>query len=48
MEYDQRVIVRCLCKERVSPEDIQARVEAQLGDTTYSEWRFRRWYLYVR
>jgi DNA-binding transcriptional ArsR family regulator len=51
MEYDQRVIIRLLCKERVPPEDIHARLEAQFGDATskeYSEWRVRRWCHYVR
>jgi hypothetical protein len=36
MEYDERVIIRFLCKERVSPEDIQTHLEAQFGDATYS------------
>jgi hypothetical protein len=47
-EYDQRVIIRFLCKERVSPEDIHVRLEAQFGDATYSGRSIRRWYQYVR
>jgi hypothetical protein len=48
MERDQRIIVRFLCKERVSPEDIHARLEAQFGDATYSERSVGRWCQYVR
>jgi hypothetical protein len=48
MEYDQRVIIRFLYKERVSPENIHARLEAQFGDTTYSDRSLRRRYQYVR
>jgi hypothetical protein len=46
MESDERVIIRFLCKERVSPEDIHAPLGAQFGDATYSEyneWSVRRW-----
>jgi hypothetical protein len=48
MEDDQSVIARFLCKERVSPEDIHVRLEAQFGDITYSERSARRWCQYVR
>jgi DNA-binding transcriptional ArsR family regulator len=51
MEYDQKVIVQFLCKERVSPEDIHARLEAEFGDATYTEYSersVRRWCQYVR
>jgi hypothetical protein len=48
MEYDQRVIIRFLCKERVSPEEIHPHLEAQLEDATYSERSIRRWRQYVR
>jgi hypothetical protein len=48
MESDQRVIIRFLCKERVSPEDIHARLETQFGDVTDSEWSVQRGYQYVR
>jgi hypothetical protein len=51
MEYNQRVIIRFLCEERVSTEDIRARLEAQLGEATYSEyneWSVRWWCQYVR
>jgi hypothetical protein len=47
-EYDQKVIIRFLCKERVSPQDIHARLEAQFGDATYSERSVRLWSQYVR
>jgi hypothetical protein len=45
MEYDQRVIIRFLCKERVALEDIHTRLEAQFEDITYSEYSERsiRW-----
>jgi hypothetical protein len=42
MKYDQRVIIRLLCKERVSPEDIHARLEARFGSAIYSERSLRR------
>jgi hypothetical protein len=42
MEYDQRVIILFLCKERVSPEEIHTRLEAQFGGITYSERRVRQ------
>jgi hypothetical protein len=42
MESNQKVIIRFLCKERVSPEDIHACLEAQFGDATYSERSVRR------
>jgi hypothetical protein len=51
MEYDQRVIIRVPSKECVSPEDIHARLEAQLEDTSdseYSERSVRRWCQYAR
>jgi hypothetical protein len=48
MEYDQSVIIRFLCKEGASPEDIHARLEAQLGDATDSERSVRQWCQYVR
>jgi hypothetical protein len=51
MESDQRVIIRFLCKEHVSPEDIHAHLEAQFGDAIYnkySERGVRRWCQYVR
>jgi hypothetical protein len=38
MEYDQRVVIGFLCKERVPAEDIHARLEAQFGDATSSEY----------
>jgi hypothetical protein len=47
MEYDQRIIVWFLCKERVSSEDIHARLEAQFGSAIYSERSLRRWCQYV-
>jgi hypothetical protein len=43
MEDDQRVIIRFLCKERVSPEDIHAPLEAQFRDATDSERSVWRW-----
>jgi hypothetical protein len=46
MEYDQRVITRFLCKERVSPEEIHVRLAVQFGDATYSERGVRRWCQY--
>jgi hypothetical protein len=45
-----KVIIRFLCKERISPEDIPARLEAQFRDATYSEYSersVRRWCQYV-
>jgi hypothetical protein len=48
MEYDQRATIRFLCKERVSPEDIHAHLEAQFGDDTDSEQSIQRWCQYVR
>jgi hypothetical protein len=48
MEYDQMVIIRFLCKGRVSPQDVHARLEAQFGYATYSEWSVGRWCQYVR
>jgi hypothetical protein len=51
MEHGQSVIIRFLCQKRVSPEDIQARLKAQFGNTTYSECserRVRLWCHYVR
>jgi hypothetical protein len=48
MEYDQRVIIRFLCKEHVSPQDVHVRLEAQLRDATYSEWSVGQWCQYVR
>jgi hypothetical protein len=48
MEYDQRVIIWFLCKERVSPEDIHARLEAQFRDVIYSERSARRWCEYIQ
>jgi hypothetical protein len=50
MEYDQRVLIRFLCKERVSTEDTHTVLEVQFGDAThseYSEWSVRQWCLYV-
>jgi hypothetical protein len=32
MEYEQGVIIWFLCKERISPEDIQVRLEVEFGD----------------
>jgi hypothetical protein len=48
MEYNHRVIIRFLCKERVSPEDMYPHLEARFGDATYSERSVRRWFQYVR
>jgi DNA-binding MarR family transcriptional regulator len=48
MESDQRVIVQFLCKERVSPEDNDAHLEAQFGDATCGEWNIRPRCQYVR
>jgi hypothetical protein len=48
MEYDERIIVLFLCKEGISPEDIDARLEEQFGDAPYSERSVRRWCQYVR
>jgi hypothetical protein len=48
MGYDQRVIVRFLCKERVSPEDIHVCLEAQLGGAVHSDRSIGRWCQYVR
>jgi hypothetical protein len=48
MENDQSVIIRFLCKERVSPEDFHTRLEAQFRDAIYSKRSVRRWYQYVR
>jgi hypothetical protein len=36
MNYEQRVIVRFLCKEGVLPAEIHTRVEAQFGEDAYS------------
>jgi Mn-dependent DtxR family transcriptional regulator len=48
MESDQRVIIRFLCKERVSPEDILTRLEAQFGDPTSCPRSARGWCQYAR
>jgi hypothetical protein len=48
IEYDERVIIRFLCKEGVSPEDIHARPELQFRDATYSERSVRQQCQYVR
>jgi hypothetical protein len=48
MEYDHMVMIRFLCKEHISPEDIHARLEAQLGDATDSGRSVRRSCQYVR
>jgi hypothetical protein len=48
MEYSQRVIIRFLCKERVPPADIHARLETQFGIATYSERNVRRSCQYVQ
>jgi DNA-binding transcriptional ArsR family regulator len=48
MEFDQRVIIRFLCKDRVSLEDIHAHIEAEFGDATYSEQSVQWWCQYVR
>jgi hypothetical protein len=48
MEYDQIIIIRFLCKERVSSQDIHARLEVQFGDATDSEQSVRRCCRYVR
>jgi hypothetical protein len=48
MESDQRIIIRFLCKELVSPEDVHARLEAQFEDTTYREQSVRRCFQSVR
>jgi hypothetical protein len=37
MEYDQRIIIRFLCKGHVSPEEIHAYFEAQFRDAIDSE-----------
>jgi hypothetical protein len=47
MEYDQRVIIRFLYKERFSPGDIHTCLEAQLGDAIYSERSIWGWCQYV-
>jgi hypothetical protein len=47
MQYDQRVIIRFLCKERVSSKNIHARLEAQFRSAIYSERSLRRWCQYV-
>jgi hypothetical protein len=48
MKYDQRVIIRFLCKERIWPEDIHARLEGHFGDPPYRDRSVRRGYQYVR
>jgi hypothetical protein len=48
MKYNQRVIIRFLCKERISPEGFHALIEAQFGDATCSERRVRQWFQYLR
>jgi hypothetical protein len=48
MEYHQRIIIRFLCKERVSPEAVHAHLEAQFENATYSKRRVGRWRQYVR
>jgi hypothetical protein len=48
MEHNQRIIIRFLCKERVSPEDIHARLETQFGDVPCSDQSVWRWGHYVR
>jgi hypothetical protein len=48
MEPDQRIIIRSLCKEHFSPEDIHAHLEAQFGDATSSGRSVQWWCQYVR
>jgi hypothetical protein len=48
MEYDQRVIIRFLCKERIASEDIHVHLEPQFGDATDSERSVRRWCKHAR
>jgi hypothetical protein len=46
-DYDERIIIRFLGKERVSPEDIHVCLEAQFGNITYSKRSVRLWRQYV-
>jgi DNA-binding transcriptional ArsR family regulator len=48
MDYEQRVIVRFLCKEGVLPAEIHTRVEAQFGEDAYSLRSVQRWCQLVR
>jgi DNA-binding transcriptional ArsR family regulator len=48
MEYDQRTLVRFLCKDHISLEEVHARLEAQFGDAIYGERSVRWWCQYVR
>jgi AraC-like DNA-binding protein len=48
MDHDQRVVIRFLCDECVSSEDIQAHLEAQFGVANYRERSVRLWCQYVR
>jgi hypothetical protein len=42
MEYDQRVILRFLCKEGVSAQEVHLSLEVQFGEDAYSARSVRR------
>jgi hypothetical protein len=48
MGSDSRIIIWFLCKARVSPEGIYARLESEFADATYSERSIRLWCQDVR
>jgi hypothetical protein len=48
MELEQRLTIHFLYREDADPQDIQARLSAQFGDTAYSLRSVQRWCQYVR
>jgi hypothetical protein len=47
MEYEQRVIVRFLYRERVAQDEIHRRLKAQFADDAYSLRSVQHWYQFV-
>jgi hypothetical protein len=47
VEFEQRQIIRFLCREDADPQDIQARLSAQFGNAAYSLQSVQRWCQYV-
>jgi hypothetical protein len=48
MELEQQMIIRLVDREHAEPRDIQARLSAQFGDTTYSLRSVQRWGQYIQ
>jgi hypothetical protein len=48
MEIEQKVIIRFLSREGTDSHNIDARLSAQLNDSTYSLRSVQRWCQYVR